>query len=95
MGSSTARNGQLAATIFPGHYCLPNREAIMSKAIVFLMAAIFGLSSPALAAGKGGGGGGGQNTTSHATTQQANKPQVSNVIKTKHDTVKNSISNIR
>jgi hypothetical protein len=75
--------------------CLPNREAIMSKAIVFLTAVIFGLSSPALAAGKGGGGGGGQNTTSHATTQQANKPQVSNVIKTKHDTVKNSISNIR
>ena len=67
MGSSTARNGQLAATIFPGHYCLPNREAIMSKAVVFLTAVIFGHSSPALAAGKGGGGGSGQTASSHAS----------------------------
>jgi hypothetical protein len=43
----------------------------MSKAILVLTAVIFGLSSPALAAGKGGGGGGGgsgQNATNHAPT---------------------------
>jgi hypothetical protein len=67
----------------------------MSKAILFLTAVIFGLSSPALAAGKGGGGGGGgQNATGHAPTQQAAKPQISNIMKTKHDTAKNTISNL-
>jgi len=65
----------------------------MSKAILFLTAVILGLSSPTLAAGKGGGGGG-QNATSHAPTQQATKPQLSNIMKTKHDTVKNTISNV-
>jgi len=41
----------------------------MSKAIVFLTAVVIGLSSPALAGGKGGGsGGGGQNATNHAPT---------------------------
>jgi hypothetical protein len=42
----------------------------MSKAVVFLTAVIFGLSSPALAAGKSGGGGGGsgQTASSHAST---------------------------
>jgi len=50
-----------------GPLLLLNREAIMSKAVVFLTAVIFGLSSPALAAGKGGGGGSGQTASSHAS----------------------------
>jgi hypothetical protein len=43
----------------------------MSRAIIFLTAVILGLSSPALAGGKGGGGGGGQ-TASHTQTGPAN-----------------------
>jgi len=67
------------------------------------MVRIRGTRRVPLAAGKGGGGGG-QNASSHASTgsstsgntqtQQPAKPQVSNIMKTKHDTVKNSISNM-
>jgi hypothetical protein len=73
----------------PGSLLLLNREAIMSKAVVFLTAVIFGLSSPALAAGKGGGGGGGgsgQTASSHASAGSspgttANKAAVGNATR--------------
>ena len=66
----------------------------MFRAIAFVLAMILALSSPVLAAGKGGGGNGGsQNATGQSSTQQATTSQ-SNIIKTKHDTVKNNISNM-
>jgi hypothetical protein len=72
-------------------------EPYMFRTTLLLLAVIVGLPSSAFA-GKGGGGGG-QSASTHAstgtsTTPQATKPQLNNIMKTKHDTVKNTISNV-
>jgi len=76
----------------------PQHTAKLGKPIMLrtIFSVILALSSPALAAGKGGGGGGGgggQSATSHTSTPQTTKP-VGNIMKTKHDTSKDTISNM-
>ena len=72
----------------------PQHTAKLGKPIMLrtIFSAILALSSPAFAAGKGGGGGG-QSATSHTSTPQTTKP-VGNIMKTKHDTSKDTISNM-
>ena len=65
----------------------------MSKTIFFLTAVMLALSSPVLAAGKKGDGGG-RNATGQVSAQQPKKPQVRNIMKTHHDTAKNTVSNV-